>query len=50
MLLVSMSQLVVERGPKIFRDKCIRKTSTHLLFVAVDGAAAGVAGAVYPDE
>lgn len=48
MLLVSTSQLVVKRGPKIFRDKYTR--SLYLLFVAVDGVAAGVAGAVYPDE
>lgn len=49
MLLVSTSQLVVKKGPKRFRDKCIRDQK-HLLFVAVDGVAAGVAGAVYPDE
>lgn len=56
MLLVPTSQLVVRLGSKIllevwrqvYTDK--RDQSSNLLFVAVDGVAAGVAGAVYPDE
>lgn len=53
MLLVPTSQLVIENGIEHLLQTNIRqeeKRLSYLLFVAVDGVAAGVAGAVYPDE
>lgn len=51
MLLVPTSQLVITIGPEIFGEKEKQKIKlNNLLFVAVEGVAAGVAGAVYPEE